>query len=78
MCALTAPQCAFIDLYGGETVTAEVELSLHFETGRVPLQDGPITAAGECLLTERRFERSFHLKRLVKHVYIVATLNLLN
>lgn len=40
-----------MDLYGGQTVTGEVELSLHFETGRVPLQNHPVTAAGECLLT---------------------------
>lgn len=33
MCALTAPQCAIIDLYGGQTVAADVYLSLHFETG---------------------------------------------
>lgn len=33
MCALTAPQCAIMDLYGGEMVATEVELTLHFETG---------------------------------------------
>lgn len=31
-CSLTAPQFAIVDLYGGEMITAEVELSLHFET----------------------------------------------
>lgn len=62
MCALTAPQCAIMDLYGGQTVTGEVELSLHFETGRVPLQNHPVTAAGECLLTGKD-----SLKRQIKH-----------
>lgn len=51
-----------MDLYGRETLTTEVELPLYLETGRVPLQNRPITAAGVRLLTGRD---SF--KILVKH-----------
>lgn len=40
-----------MNLYGAQTVTAEVELLLHFKTRRVPLQDRPVTAAGVRLLT---------------------------
>lgn len=70
MCALTAPQRAIIDLYGGETVTAEVVLSLHFETGRVPLQNRPITAAGVCLLTGKdSLSKAFNLKRMIKTLF---------
>lgn len=53
---LTAPQCTLMDLYGSQTITAEVELSLHFQTGGVPLQNGPVTAAGVCLLTGKKRE----------------------
>lgn len=51
--ALTAPQCPIMDLYRGQSVTAKGELSLHLETGRVPLQNRPVTAARICLLTGR-------------------------
>lgn len=47
--APTAPQRTVVDLDGGQTVTADEELLLDFETERVPLQDGPIAAAGERL-----------------------------
>ena len=57
----TAPQSAVVDLYGGETVTAQVELSLHLEADWVPLQDRPLTAAGVSLLTGK--ERDVWLTR---------------
>lgn len=49
--APTTPQHTVVDLDGGQTVTANEELLLDSETDRVPMQNRPIAAAGERLLT---------------------------
>lgn len=43
----TTPQRTVVDLDGGQTVTADKQLLFDFETDRVPLQNRPVTAAGE-------------------------------
>lgn len=49
--APTTPQRTVVDLDGGQAVTADEELLLDSESDRVPLENCPITAAGERLLT---------------------------
>lgn len=56
-----------MDLYGGQMVTAEVELSLHFKTRWVPLQYCSITAAGVHVLTRKQKKRCY--VKFILHIW---------